>query len=514
MPQAVSRKQYRMMRAILSGKGGSSSGGRGTPPKSVAAKYTDPGKDAPEQHGENRGGTWGEHHHAKDKERVEAKRHERKKDKHKKHLKKGAETEGDLASGNAAACIVMDDMGRILLGDHKGGMAFPGGHMDTADNGDFATTAMRELHEEAGVIGMNPNKVWEGTDRGHHVIVYLVESYTGKPKSSKELKNIRWVEPNKIEWDSIRGCCRAPLKEFLTNRLGKTLKGMLALENLEKNIIRQKGDAVLEVTHGDALRLVGTGLFRQLKNAVRSMKDEDFKDVHIDTYTLSVRKHMSDIYSGRVSDGHKVVYQFTNKSLPEMTAALMSVFEWYLPEDEKLFDMEGNDQLSDDALHGGLNNLIDNYKRHNIANIYEEMEHIRSTIRNGMAVDLQQVEHRIMSLFDRLEELVHTLTEKHNSLATHAGDDVDELERKLRELQSKIDEMGKKPQKVEAFSANPPNKDEVIDNFYPYLSRPKVEIMPSGKITIMFGSDWQHLEKENFLTDMRAKTISKGKGNG
>jgi len=262
------------------------------------------------------------------------------------------------------------------------------------------------------------------------------------------------------------------------------------------------------------MRYVGNGMFRKLRAAVKDMKDEDFKDIHIDTYTLSLRRHMSDVYSGRVSDGHKIVYQFTNKSLPEMTVALMSVFEWYLPEDEKLFDIVDENELTDDDVHGGLNNLVDNYKRHNIANIYEEMEHIRSTIRNGVAVDLQQVEHRIMTLFDRLEELVHTLTEKHNSLAHQAGDEVDELERKLRELQSKIDDMGKKPERVEAFSANPPNKDEVIDNFYPYLSRPKVEIMPNGKITIMFGSDWQHLEKENFLTDMRAKTISKGKNNG
>ena len=56
MPVAVSRKQYRMMMAISHGAhidGGS----RGRPPASVAAKYTSPGKDAPEQHGEDRGGS-------------------------------------------------------------------------------------------------------------------------------------------------------------------------------------------------------------------------------------------------------------------------------------------------------------------------------------------------------------------------------------------------------------------------------------------------------------------------
>jgi predicted nuclease with TOPRIM domain len=240
------------------------------------------------------------------------------------------------------------------------------------------------------------------------------------------------------------------------------------------------------------------------------MSDEDFKDVHIDTYVLSIRKHMNDVYSGRVNDGHKVVYQFTNKSLPELTAGLMSVFEWYMPEDEKELQNLYDDNISDDAIHGGLNELIENYKRHNIGEIYQEMETIRETMRNGVAVDLQQVEAKIMSLFDKLEEAMHELTGKHNALARAVGDDIDELESKLRELQSKMEDVGKKgPKTVEAFSANPANKDKVHDEYYSYLPKPKIEILPSGKITISFSSEWQEMEQENFLKDMRAKVVSK-----
>ena len=93
------------------------------------------------------------------------------------------------------------------------------------------------------------------------------------------------------------------------------------------------------------------------------------------------------------------------------------------------------DALDDDVVEGGLQTLVDNYKKHNIGNIYEEMETIREQIRNGVAIDIQQVEARIMGLFDKLEELVHNLTSKHNELAEMAGTEVDELERKLRELQ-------------------------------------------------------------------------------
>jgi 8-oxo-dGTP pyrophosphatase MutT (NUDIX family)/Txe/YoeB family toxin of Txe-Axe toxin-antitoxin module len=504
------------MQAILHGKADNRSG-RGTPPKSIAAKYTSPGKDAPEQHGENRGGTWGEEHHKRAKEKVKEERHKRKKDK--KHLKKGFEdfykthdlSSKTLSNGKAAATIVMDDNGRILLGKHKGGLAIPGGMLDDADMGDFAIGALRELKEEAGIVGHNPTKVWEGTDRGNHVKVFLVESWTGTPKHGDDLGPLQWMEPQDIDWSKIRDCCVGSLKSFIEQKLGKSLNGMVALENLEKNIIRQKADAVFEVTHGDALKLIGTGLFRRIREAVQGMQDEDFKDVQFDTYTLSIRRHMSDVYSGRVNDGHKIVYQFTNKSLPEVTAALMSVFEWYLPEDEKELHML--DDVDDDVIHGGLQTLIDNYKKHNIGNIYEEMETIREQIRNGVAVDIQQVEARIMSLFDKLEDVVHDLTDKHNSLAQMAGAEVDELERKLRELQSKLDDMGKMPSTVEAYSVHRPNPAKIHDENYPYLPRPQVEISPNGKIKITFASEWTDLEKQNFLHDLRAKAIKRGKSN-
>ena len=508
MPKAVSRKQYRMMMAIVHGDHVKDSG-RGSPPKSVAAKYTAPGKDAPEQHGENRGGTWGEKHHAKAKEKVKEERQERKKKK--KDLKKTAH---DNYTGHAAAAIVMNDNNQILLGRHSSGhMAFAGGHMDMSDSG-TDITALRELKEEMGIVGHNPQKIWSGKLNGNECDVFLVGSYTGEPKSSKEITNPHFYDVEDIPWDDLRDCCHEPLETFVRQKLGKSLQGMISLEKLEKNVIRQRGDAVLEVTHGDALKLVGNGMFRKLRDAVKGMNDEDFKDIHIDTHTVSIRKHMNDIYSGRVSDGHKVVYQYTNKSLPELTAALMSVFEWYLPEDEDFLSTVHDDSLADDVVHGGVQSLIDNYKKHNIGNIYQEMETIREQMRNGMAVDLQQVEARIMKLFDRLEEVVQTVSEKHNTLATLASKEIDELERKLRDLQSKIDDMGKGPETVHAISAHRPDAKRIHDENYPYLPRPQVEISPNGAIKITFGSDWTDLEKQNFLHDMRAKAVKREKSNG
>ena len=238
------------------------------------------------------------------------------------------------------------------------------------------------------------------------------------------------------------------------------------------------------------------------------MTDESFKEIDFDTDKISIRKHMNDVYSGRVSDGHKVIYQWTNKSLPELTAALMSLFEWYLPEDADVLDMVSDKNLSDDAIHGGLNHLVDNYKRHNLGEIYQEMETIREQMRNGVAVDLQQAEAKILKLFDRLEETTHELAEKHNKLAEAIGKDIDELEAKLRELQVKLDEP-RKAKTVEAFSTHPADSNKVHDKLYSYLTKPRVEISPNGKIVISFGDDWEDLERGNFLEDLRAKAVTK-----
>jgi 8-oxo-dGTP pyrophosphatase MutT (NUDIX family) len=508
MPQAVSRKQWRMMQAILHGKGGGD-GPRGRPPKSIAAKYTAPGKDAPEQDGEDRGGTWGEEHHKRAKDKVKAARKTRKeeKKKSKQHLKKSFE---EFYKGNAAATLIVDNTGRVLLGRHSsGGIAFPGGHVEIGES--FEAAALRELKEEAGIVGRLTSKIYQGKQNGNECAVFLTEVVSGKPKDSSEFKEIKWYEPQDIPWNKLRDCCVEPLEEFVTNKLGlgKTLRGMMAMENLEKNIIRQRGEAVFEVTHGDSLRVVGNGLFRRIRNEVKDMKDEDFKDIKLDTYTVSIRKHISDVYSGRVSDGHKIIHQFVNKSLPQITVELMSVFEWYLPEDQADLDILDEGALSDDAIEGGLNHLMDAYKKHNIGNIYAEMETIREQMRNGVAVDLQQVESRMMKLFDKLEDAMHSMADKHNDLAQEAGKDLDELEAKMRELQAKIEEVEKRPQTVEAYSPAPNKHKEILENFYPYLSRPQIEIDPTGRMKISFSQDWQNLEKENFLKDMKARIIKK-----
>lgn len=496
MPKAVSKKQYRMMQAIM--HSGPKNGRQ--PPKSIAEKYSKPDKGAAESKNNDRGGNWNAHKKGGDSKSE--------KKKSKKKLKKAFE---QYYRGQGAGTIVINDEGHILVGkdSETGKWCLPGGHVDPGE--DFEEGARRELREEAGVVANEMQEIGSFKHMGNDSKVFFCDSFEGKPKSTEELKDVCFMEPHLLaDEQNMRTSSKLSLKEYFQSHLKKSsLQSLLAVETLEKNIIRggARSDIVFDVSHGDALKLVGNGCFRFLKNAVADMEDEDFREVNLDNHTISIRKHINDVYSGRVSDGHKVIHQFTNKSLPQLCADVMSLFEWYSDEDEHVFDILDEENLSDDIIHGGLAHLTENYTKHNLANIYTEMENIRQELRHGNAVDLQQVEEKMMRLFDKLEETTHKVIEQHNKLTEDVGNDVEMLEAKLRDLANKVDELGKQPESVEAYQSKPVSPDKVYDSHYMYLPKPEICVEPNGKIKISFGKDWTDMEKSNFLNDMRANII-------
>jgi ADP-ribose pyrophosphatase YjhB (NUDIX family) len=513
------------MHAIANGAKVKTSRGDSGPPKSVASKYTGGGGNLPESKGkEHEGGRWpkgsgrsseGLKNKKSKKKREEddkkkSSKEKKSKSKDKEKVKKSFE---QYYNGQGAGVVVTNDKGQVLVGKgHDGKWQTPGGHVDPGE--DFWQAARRELKEEAGITATNMIELGHFKDSGNDSKAFHVSSFSGKPKDTEELKELQFADLHSVlDWD-LRTCSMIGLKMYAHSSLKKSnaLKDLVVLdklEKLEKNILRgqDQRQAVYDISHGEALKLVGNGCFRFLKRAVDGMGDEDFRDIKLDTYVISVRKHTNDVYSGRINDGHKTIHQFTNKSLPQLCADVMSVFEWYSDKDEHVFDILDENNLPDDTIHGGLSQLSDNYKRHNLANIYTEMEAIRGEIRNGMAVDLQQVEKKIMGLFDKLENSIQCVADKHNQLANEAGKEVELLEEKLRDLQLKIDELNKKPTKVEAYQTKPVDGKKVYDDHYMYLPKPKIEVGANGKITISFDGGWTDMEKSNFLTDMKARII-------
>jgi 8-oxo-dGTP pyrophosphatase MutT (NUDIX family) len=498
MPKAASKKQFRFMQAILHGKGECTQA-RGCPPKSIAEKYSS-NKGAPESKDNNRGGDWSETHH-----KLHSEGKSKKKEKSK--LKKSFD---QYYNGRGVGLVVTDDEGRVLVGlGEDGKWQTPGGHVEPEE--DFLQAAKRELKEETGIQAEDLKEVGHAKLNGNDAKIFHVDSFSGEPTDTQELKEVHFASLHSLlDWD-LRDCSRAGLEMYARSSLKKSnkLSDLIVLEKLNKNILRgaDQRTAVLDVSHGEALRLVGNGCFRMLQRATKDMGEEDLREIKLDTHTISIRKHMNDLYSGRISDGHKVIHQFTNKSLPQLCADVMSVFEWYSDEDDKVFDILDEQGLPDDAIFGGLERLTENYTKHNLANIYTEMENIRREIRNGAAVDIQQVESKIMSLFDKLENTMLTIVDKHNQLTQDAGKEIEDLEARLRDLQEKIEDLVRQPSKVEVIQSKKVDPKKVYDNQYMYLPKPKIEIDREGKVTIMFDKEWTDLEKSNFLTDMKAKII-------
>jgi len=471
-------------------------------PKSVADKYDTDGssKDLPESKGkEQKGGKWSEKHH---KDRADKK----------KKLKKSLEDYLLKNDRRGAGCLVVDKNGHILLGRRtdNGMWATPGGHVEQDEN--FAEAALRELREETGLVGKDSAEILSGIYNGYSSKTFLVTNFRGKPKPTAELSVVKFFAPHELPWQGMTAYTFDAVKKLIEDKLQKSkdLQYMLAEEMLAKNIIRSGGapsDVVYPVTHGDALRLIGNGTFRALRRAVEGMTDEDFREIEFDTYKLCIRKHVNDVYSGRVIDGHKQIHQFINHSLPSLAAELMSIFEWYSPEDEPDLEILDENQLDDSAIEGGIDALMDNYKKHNIVNIYSEMENIREEIRNGNAIDLQQVEHKIMKLFDKLESTIHDVVDKHNSLTHDSGASLDDIEAKLKDLQDRVEQLNKKPATVQAYSPAPDKHEQIYDEYYTFLPKPSIVISPSGHMTISFGSGWTVSERENFLNDMKARVI-------
>ena len=502
MPAFASKKQYRLMMAILHGKPGSTARGDKGPPKSVAEKYTGSGKNLPEDKGKSHhGGKWTDSHH---------KRHNEKSSKKEKKLEKGR---------GGSAVVVVNDKGQLLMGrqvkdDFR--WSFPGGHLEDGES--HKDAAIRELEEETGV-SISKDTLTKLQEDGKDKVYLARLDHTPAFHSTEELTDVGFYDIDDLDFNKLRDCCIETMAIYLKGRLAKGKKPLNELikleeaETLAKNIIRtgQVAGAVYEFRHGDALRLVGNGAFRALKKGVEGMGDDEIRDISFGHYVLHVRKHANDIYSGRIDDGLKTIHQFVNRSLPSLTGDLMSVFEWYDSDDNQELQFNEDSELSDDVIEDGISKLANNYRSYNIADIYDEMESIREEIRQGNAVDLQQAEQKIMGLFDRLEDQLDLFKDKHNKLASRLGDELDEIESKLTSLQDTVDKMSRKPSKVEAFSTDPANPREILSQYYEYLSRPKVVINPTGHIIIDFKSDWLSDDKDNFIQDLRAKAIKKNK---
>jgi len=202
MPKAVSKRQYRFMQALA--HGAHFDHPRGTPPKSVAEKYTSAGDEAPESKNNDRGGNWDKH----------------KDEKHKKKLKKAF---SEFYKGKGAGTIVLDKDGKILVGQGwDGKWQTPGGKVDAGE--DFDEAAHRELREEAGIVAGQMTELNSFNMNGNDSKTFLVHSFTGTPKDSTELKNLKFIDANSLLDMDLRDCSQKGIEAYISTSLNKSTK--------------------------------------------------------------------------------------------------------------------------------------------------------------------------------------------------------------------------------------------------------------------------------------------------
>jgi hypothetical protein len=225
------------------------------------------------------------------------------------------------------------------------------------------------------------------------------------------------------------------------------------------------------------------------------MEVEGLKVFNLDTLNIHIRKHGNDCYSGKVLDGHKLVHEFANRSLPEITTELMSLMEYPLdPDDAGIID----ESIDDKDIKEKLKGLIQDYKQNSISNIYDEVQNIRQEMRNGTAVDLQQVEAKMLKLIEQLKET----TEKEH---TTYQDRLDSLTNELQSIKNIL---------LHSISGaptygipNPTFRDPYMMDPYSSFSRPTVTHLPNKIIRIVFNKDWPSIKKSEYLKDANLKKV-------
>jgi len=502
MPHFASKKQYRMMMAILHGKKkGSTARGDSGPPKSVAEEYSGDSKNIPDSKGkEHKGGKWDEH---KQKKHSEAKEYKNKiKEKLEQQTKKSENKPG-------FGVVVVDENNHVLMGRHTktNELAFPGGSAEDGEKPE--QTAARELEEESG-LKIDPSKLQPLDDRTFYIKINSKDPDVYLSNTS-ELSDVGFKDPYSIDMSEVRDCCIPSLKSWIKSSHQDDIKKSEIIDRIHKEEDQLKLHPVFDMPIRDCLTLIANALHRHIDPHVSGLDENDVAKIPLSSYVVTIRKHKDGKKSGHIDDGGKTIHRFMGLEDNEMTKDIMSLFEWFDSKHMHKIKIISPEKLSDDTIEDGMSKMIDNYRSYNIGDIYDEMENIRQEIRQGNAVDLQQAEAKILSIFDKMEDRLLNVEKKHNSLAGRAGDEIDQIEAKLRELQSKIESINKKPSVIEAISSDNINPSKISKEFYPYLSKPMVTIKPNGHITIHFKEDWTDDEKSNFLTDLKAKTLKKKK---
>jgi cell division septum initiation protein DivIVA len=233
--------------------------------------------------------------------------------------------------------------------------------------------------------------------------------------------------------------------------------------------------------HYQALATVKEHVLKYITNLVSDMKDEDLKEVNIAGRTLTIRKLMQDMYSGKVVYDNQLVHQFDRTTIPQLAGQLQSLLELYdpslLPDAEereprvllidklKPFAEQANDGMVSQLisiLSGIQPEPVVATPENEINDIIREANEITEEAKrnSGSPDPREQIEilkqrvkemlHRVESIVsqhaptskreDLLQDTLQEMQRKHDYLADRVQQELNILEDRVVEVSKRIDE--------------------------------------------------------------------------
>lgn len=231
--------------------------------------------------------------------------------------------------------------------------------------------------------------------------------------------------------------------------------------------------------HYQALSAVKDHVLKYVTALVSGMKQDEVKNVPIAGKTLTIRKLMNDMYSGKLAEGTDIIHEFDRTTIPQLAGQLQSMLELYDPSSLKE-DKDPKDLLvqklkpfAEQAEDGMVSQLIrmlsvakpkvkEESKDHEkeIEEIIREANKIAEEAkRNAGSPDpreeiaelkerVQQMLHRVESIVssqapissddDKLQDTLHQMQHKHDYLTDRVQQELNILEDRIAEINKKL----------------------------------------------------------------------------
>lgn len=279
-----------------------------------------------------------------------------------------------------------------------------------------------------------------------------------------------------------------------------------------------------------ALEHINSQVMGWVKEATKDMKDGDTRDYPLPfedkKVVLKVRKLMNDMYSGYLIDkSGDINHLFDRVSLPVLATQIMSAYEVYPDKIEGVADDIG--ALAEKELEESKENPSEKDEEKLESDILHSMKQqlleINTKLKSGK-LD-KETKSQMLILVDKLSSVARVIKELQEHEEAEEPVEVEEVDalkrirRKLEALKNQVPEVVQEPAVLSSgpvvvapMPESPPKCHDcgmASCVCYNHLSKPMIEIMPSGKISIFFKSDWQNQDKVTYLKGMKYAILEK-----